>query len=162
MEGERNNILCNTIAPNAGTSMTATIWPQEMVDAFKPDFVAPLVAYLGSNECETTKSLFEVSGGWIAAVRWERAGGCSFSTAKPVTPEMIQKKWAKITDFDPERASWPTAPSESLGDMVANFGNEEPEDDDGADAAAGGDFVDPEDTPEIKHCLLYTSDAADE
>ena len=143
VEGERNNILANTIAPNAGTAMTATIWPQEMVDAFKPDFVAPLVAYLGSNECECTKSLFEVSGGWIAAVRWERSGGCAFSTARPVTPEMIQKKWAKITDFDPERASWPAAPSESLGDMISNFGNEEPDDD-------AEDFVDPEDTPEIK------------
>ena len=46
VEGERNNILCNTIAPNAGTSMTATIWPQEMVDAFKPDFVAVSYTHL--------------------------------------------------------------------------------------------------------------------
>jgi multifunctional beta-oxidation protein len=29
--------------------MTATIWPQEMVDAFKPDFIAPIVGYLSSD-----------------------------------------------------------------------------------------------------------------
>ena len=145
VEGEKYNILANTIAPNAGTAMTATIWPQEMVDAFKPDFVAPLVAYLGSEACEVTKGLFEVSGGWIAAVRWERAGGCAFATGKPVTPEMVQKKWARITDFDPERASWPSAPSESLGDMVSNFGNTEDEEEEET-----GDFIDPEDTDEIK------------
>lgn len=148
VEGEKYNILCNTIAPNAGTAMTATIWPQEMVDAFKPDYVAPVVAYLGSPACDVTKQLFEVSGGWLAAVRWERAGGCALSTAKGISPEAIEKKWGKITDFDPERASWPTAPSESLGDMVANFGNEE-EDDDEADGASG-DFIDPEDPPAVQ------------
>lgn len=51
------------------------IWTKEMVDAFKPDFVAPLVGYLASGDCETTGDLFEVSGGWAAQVRWERSGG---------------------------------------------------------------------------------------
>ncbi|KOS13932.1 multifunctional beta-oxidation protein [Malassezia pachydermatis] len=147
VEGEKYNILANTIAPNAGTAMTATIWPQEMVDAFKPEYVAPLVAYLGGPGCDVTKNLYEVSGGWIAATRWQRAGGHAFSTGKPVTPEMVEKKWSKITDFDPERASWPSAPSESLGDMVANFGNEDEDD----EAEEGGDdFIDAEDPEEVK------------
>jgi len=56
---------------------TTQVWPQEMVDAFKPDFVAPLVGYLASEDCETSGELFEVSGGWAAQVRWERSGGVS-------------------------------------------------------------------------------------
>jgi len=145
VEGEKYNILANTIAPNAGTAMTATIWPQEMVDAFKPEYVAPLVVYLGSkNNTEVTKSLFEVSGGWVAAVRWERAGGYAFPTGKPVSPEMVMKKWKKITDFDPERASWPTTPADSLGDMIANFGNT------GDDEEEDDDFIDPEDPDAVK------------
>lgn len=145
VEGEKYNILANTIAPNAGTAMTSTIWPQEMVDAFKPDFVAPVVAYLGSKDnTEVTRALFEVSGGWVAAVRWERAGGKAFS-AKTITPEKIQKNWAKITDFDPERASWPASPSESLGDIVANFGAEGEDDEEEAE-----NFDDPEDPQLVK------------
>ena len=146
VEGEKNNILANTIAPNAGTAMTATIWPQEMVDAFKPDYVAPLVAFLGSKaNTDVTKALFEVSGGWVAAVRWERSGGHAFNHGKNVTPEMIAKKWNKITDFDPERASWPTSPAESLGDIVSNFGAEGDDDEDEEES-----YVDPEDPEPVK------------
>ncbi|EGG03039.1 uncharacterized protein MELLADRAFT_90521 [Melampsora larici-populina 98AG31] len=58
--------------------MTATMWPEERVQAFKPDFVAPLVGYLTSetNE-ETSGQLYEASGGWCAAIRWQRSYGLS-------------------------------------------------------------------------------------
>ena len=45
IEGKKYNIIANTIAPSAGTAMTATIWPQEMVDAFK---VSLLILFLMS------------------------------------------------------------------------------------------------------------------
>ncbi|WFD00928.1 hypothetical protein MYAM1_003684 [Malassezia yamatoensis] len=148
VEGAKYNILANTIAPNAGTAMTSTIWPQEMVDAFKPEYVAPIVAYLGSEDnTEVTRALFEVSGGWVAAVRWQRAGGKAFK-GKEIGPEKIAKNWAKICDFDPERASWPTSPSESLGDIVANFGAEGDDDEEGG--ADGDNFDDPEDPDLVK------------
>jgi multifunctional beta-oxidation protein len=35
IEGAKYNIIANVIAPSAGTAMTSTIWPKEMVDAFK-------------------------------------------------------------------------------------------------------------------------------
>lgn len=149
IEGAKYNILANTIAPNAGTAMTATIWPQEMVDAFKPDFVAPLVAYLASadNE-EVTKGLFEVSGGWVGAVRWERAGGVAFSHASPLTPEKVAARITRIFDFDPERASWPADTQEALGDIMANLDGEGDEVED----AEGGEesYVDPEDPDLVK------------
>lgn len=55
--------------------MTATIWPEEMVRAFSPDFVAPVVGYLTSSVCDTTQGIYEISGGWAAAVRWQRTAG---------------------------------------------------------------------------------------
>ncbi|KAJ3102280.1 hypothetical protein HK100_004394, partial [Physocladia obscura] len=39
LEGRKSNII--TIAPNAGTSMTATAMPLEMAEALKPDYIAP-------------------------------------------------------------------------------------------------------------------------
>ncbi|KAI7954855.1 hypothetical protein MJO28_005255 [Puccinia striiformis f. sp. tritici] len=56
----------------------ATIWPDEMVQAFKPDHVAPLVGFLTSEaNQDTTGKIYEVSAGWCAAVRWQRSFGYS-------------------------------------------------------------------------------------
>ncbi|KAL1744479.1 hypothetical protein HDZ31DRAFT_38578 [Schizophyllum fasciatum] len=124
IEGKKYNIIANTIAPSAGTAMTATIWPQEMVDAFKPDFVAPVVGYLSSSANEdTTGSVFEISGGWAAQSRWQRAGGHGFPTNKPLRPEDIVAKWNVITNFNDGRAHHPTSTQEALEQIVANFGN---------------------------------------
>ncbi|KDN52771.1 putative multifunctional beta-oxidation protein [Tilletiaria anomala UBC 951] len=148
IEGKKYNILANTIAPNAGTAMTATIWPQEMVDAFKPDFVAPVVGFLASEaNTEVSKQLFEVSGGWVAAVRWQRSGGHAFSHAKIPQPEAVQRKIGRILDFDSERASWPQDNQEAMQQVMANIGQEGEGDDDGDD---DGDHIDPEDPAIVK------------
>ncbi|KAF7971080.1 hypothetical protein HWV62_22149 [Athelia sp. TMB] len=125
IEGAKYNILANVLAPSAGTAMTMTIWPQEMVDAFKPDFVAPIVGYLTSaaNE-DTTGSLFEVQGGWAAQTRWQRAGGHGFPAKKELTPEAIISKWKVITDFDNGRATHPASTQEAIEQVIENFGNE--------------------------------------
>lgn len=123
MEGRKNNILVNTIAPNAGTRMTATIWPQEMVEAFKPDYVAPFVAYLGHESCNSTGNVFEVGGGWVAQVRWQRSGGVGFPTSKPLLPEDIRSKWDAITNFDDGRATHPRTTQEALQQFFENFAN---------------------------------------
>ncbi|KAJ1979875.1 hypothetical protein H4R34_002669 [Dimargaris verticillata] len=102
-EGAKYNIKVNTIAPNAGTSMTATIMPPEVVEALKPDYVAPLVAYLGHDACQATGQVFEVGSGWVAQVRLQRAGGKFFNPMKPLTPEAMVQQWNTVTDFDPRR-----------------------------------------------------------
>ncbi|KAF7327634.1 Peroxisomal hydratase-dehydrogenase-epimerase [Mycena kentingensis (nom. inval.)] len=122
-EGKKYNILANVIAPSAGTAMTQTIWTPEMVEAFKTEYIAPLVGYLSSEDnTETTGSLFEVLGGWAAQTRWQRSGGYSFPT-KGYSPEDVQGKWAQITGFDDGRTTNPASSSESLEAIVANFSN---------------------------------------
>lgn len=66
----------------------------------QPEFVAPVVGYLTSDANESTSgALFEVSGGWAAQVRWQRAGGYGFPQDKPLTPEAVISKWDVITNF---------------------------------------------------------------
>ncbi|KAH8831247.1 peroxisomal hydratase-dehydrogenase-epimerase [Flagelloscypha sp. PMI_526] len=121
LEGAKYNIIANAIAPSAGTAMTATIWPQEWVDAFKPDFVAPVVGYLTSDaNTETTGDLFEISGGWAAQTRYQRSGGYAFPAGKIYTPEQVASKWKEITDFDDGRATNPTTPAQSMEPLMAN------------------------------------------
>jgi hypothetical protein len=62
--------------------MTATIWPKEMLEIFKPDFIAPAVGYLTSEACKETGSLIEVSGGWVAKYRWIRSAGYAVRSNK--------------------------------------------------------------------------------
>ncbi|KAF8951075.1 hypothetical protein BDZ97DRAFT_1685793 [Flammula alnicola] len=153
IEGKKYNILVNVIAPSAGTAMTSTIWPQEMVDAFKPDFIAPLVGYLTSkgyyNET-TSGSLFEVLGGWAAQTRWQRSGGYGFPTNKPYTIEDVFAKWGKITAFDDGRATHPTSTQEAIQQLVENFSNKG---DDDPNA-----FADPEDSQLVRDAKKVISD----
>lgn len=82
--------------------------PPEMVEAFKPDYVAPLVGFLGSKACQETGSIFEVGCGWIAKTRWQRTGGIGFPITKPLEPEHIAAGWSKIVDFEDGRATHPS------------------------------------------------------
>ena len=97
-EGEKRNIKVNTIAPLAGTRMTETVMPKELVDALKPEFVAPLVAYLVHDSCQENGSLFEVGAGYTAKLRWERTQGVLLPP-DGVTPEAIAQNINKIVDF---------------------------------------------------------------
>lgn len=162
IEGQKNNILCNTIAPNAGTAMTSTIWPQEMVDAFKPDFIAPAVGFLASeSNTEYTKLLWEVSGGWIAAVRWQRTAGHAFSHGKELTPEQIQKKMSKIMDFNPETSVYPASNQEAMTEIMANIGTDSSDDDDDEGEDGGDNYDDPEDADVVKEAKKERPDATE-
>ncbi|CEH17326.1 multifunctional beta-oxidation protein [Ceraceosorus bombacis] len=151
IEGQKYNILANTIAPNAGTAMTSTIWPQEMVDAFKTEYIAPAVGYLASeaNE-EHTKLLWEVSGGWVAAVRWQRAGGHAFSFTRELQVESIQKRWGDISNYESEESSFPASNQEAMEQIMSNIGNAgESEEGDEEDGEGDEDFSHPDDPKEI-------------
>ncbi|TVY15754.1 Peroxisomal hydratase-dehydrogenase-epimerase [Lachnellula arida] len=124
-EGAKYNIYVNTIAPNAGTAMTRTIMPEEMVQAFKPDYIAPLVVALSSDKVPNppTGGLFEVGSGWVGRTRWQRSGGHGFPVDVKLTPEEVAKNWKGITNFDDGRADHPEDPQEGMKSMMANIQN---------------------------------------
>ncbi|ORZ40738.1 Fox2 protein [Catenaria anguillulae PL171] len=123
LEGKKNNIVVNTIAPNAGTRMTATVMPPEMVEALKPEYVAPLVAYLAHEANSHSGGIYECGSGWAAAVRWQRTGGHGFPHNRALTPEAIKDKWDVICNFDDGRATYPTSAQESFQTIYANITN---------------------------------------
>ncbi|NXD90647.1 DHB4 enzyme, partial [Chaetorhynchus papuensis] len=113
IEGRKYNIHCNTIAPTAGSRLTQTVMPQDLVDAFKPEYVAPLVVWLCHESCAENGSLFEVGAGWIGKLRWERSlGAIVRGKNQPMTPEAVRAKWEKVCDFD--NASKPRTIQESI------------------------------------------------
>jgi len=119
-EGEKRNIRVNTICPLAASRMTETVLPKEVLDNIKPEYVAPLIAYLVHDSCEETGSLFEVGAGYVAKLRWQRTAGHLFGL-KDFTPENVQKEWAKITDFEKDPV-YPTSNQEMMEVISQNFG----------------------------------------
>ncbi|MFP6808744.1 MAG: SDR family oxidoreductase [Pseudomonadales bacterium] len=99
LEGRTKNVLVNTIAPIAGSRLTETVMPKEMIDALRPEFVMPLVLKLCDENSSETGGLFEVGAGWIGKLRWERTKGTSFSISEGFTPEDVNDAWDAISDF---------------------------------------------------------------
>ena len=119
LEGRKNNILVNAIAPAGATRMTEGLLPPQVFEQLKPELVSPLVVYLGSEACQETSGLFEVGGGWIGKVRWERSLGAGFDPRTGFSPDDVAAHWAQICDF--EGAAHPRDNMEAMKEMLANL-----------------------------------------
>ena len=67
IEGAKNNIKSNVIAPIAKTRLTEQLLGG-LADALDPNFVTPLVCYLCSEDCELTHEIFDIGGGRYARI----------------------------------------------------------------------------------------------
>ncbi len=119
IEGRKNNILVNAIAPTGGTRMTEGLIPPQVFERLKPELVSPLVVYLGSEACQETSGLFEVGGGWIGKTRWERSLGVGFDPEAGFSPDDVAAQWQQICDF--EGAVHPKDTIEALKQMMDNL-----------------------------------------
>jgi (3R)-3-hydroxyacyl-CoA dehydrogenase / 3a,7a,12a-trihydroxy-5b-cholest-24-enoyl-CoA hydratase / enoyl-CoA hydratase 2 len=117
-EGKKRNIVVNTIAPIAGSRMTETVLPKELLDALKPEYVSALVAKLVHEGTEETGGLYEVGGGFYAKLRWERAAGKTFRLGRNITPEDVDASWQDISGFD--KTEHPASVAESMQPIMAN------------------------------------------
>jgi len=105
--------------------MTRSIMPEEMVQAFKPEQVAPMVLALCSDKVPNppTGGLFEVGSGWHARTRWQRSGGHGFPIDAKLTPEAVSKAWDDIINFDDGRADHPEDSQDGLKSIMKNMEN---------------------------------------
>jgi NAD(P)-dependent dehydrogenase (short-subunit alcohol dehydrogenase family) len=121
LEGKKYNITANTIAPIAGSRLTATIMPPQILEQLKPEFVSPLVLKLAAESHTETGGLYEVGAGWIGKLRWNRTLGHGFPISQPLSPEQINEKWSEITDFS--KSSFPGSGQEALMQIMQNLQN---------------------------------------
>ena len=118
-EGSRKNIVVNTIAPVAGSRMTETVMPPDMVNALRPDFVSPLVMYLTHDTNKSTGGVYELGAGWVSKLRWERSKGGFFPLSDKFTIESIRDNLDTINDFTD--SSFPTTANEAFGPIMQNL-----------------------------------------
>eukprot|EP01088_Endostelium_zonatum_P006477 TRINITY_DN1860_c0_g1_i1.p1 TRINITY_DN1860_c0_g1~~TRINITY_DN1860_c0_g1_i1.p1 ORF type:complete len:306 (-),score=86.25 TRINITY_DN1860_c0_g1_i1:29-946(-) len=111
IEGSSKNIHVNTIAPVAGSRMTATVMPEELVNALKPDFIVPLVVFLCHESTEENGALFEAGAGHYSRLRWQKTKGVFIDNTKPINAEDIKSNYAQINNW--EGASNPSTIADS-------------------------------------------------
>jgi 3-hydroxyacyl-CoA dehydrogenase/3a,7a,12a-trihydroxy-5b-cholest-24-enoyl-CoA hydratase len=62
--------------------------------------VTPLVARLCHESNDDTGGLYEVGGGFMAKLRWERSTGKMFRLGRPISLEDVDTNWKAINQFD--------------------------------------------------------------
>jgi multifunctional beta-oxidation protein len=93
--------------------MTQTIMPPDVLENLKPEWVVPLVAVLvHKSNTDETGSIFEVGGGHMAKLRWERSSGLLLKADDSYTPGAIIKNWDRVSDFSSPQ--YPTGPNDFM------------------------------------------------
>ena len=94
VEGAKNNIKANAIAPVAKTRMTEELLGPA-ADKLAPELVTPVVTYLCHESCEVSGEIYTVGGGRVARVF---IGVTPGFVKHDLTAEDVADNWATIRD----------------------------------------------------------------
>jgi NAD(P)-dependent dehydrogenase (short-subunit alcohol dehydrogenase family) len=101
LEGGKYNIKSNLIGPTAATRFTEDVFPPELFAKMKPDFVAPAVLYLCSEDCTDSGMVINAAAGYYSRSAIVTGPGAILSDGVKIpTPEDIKDNWEKITSLD--------------------------------------------------------------
>ena len=96
LEGQKNNIHVNAIAPVAATRMTENLMPPEILDKLKPEYVTPGVVFLCSEEAPTGVIMTAGAGAFAVARIVETEG--AYLGEGGLSVEEVRDNWDKISD----------------------------------------------------------------
>lgn len=99
-EGAKYNIMANVIVPVAGTRMTATVLPPNMVEMLKPEYVAPLVVWACSENNNFSGYTFVAGAGYFSRTAFVEGQGVFLDPSKAMTLEMIDENIDDITSLE--------------------------------------------------------------
>lgn len=101
LEGGKYNIKSNLIGPTAATRFTEDVFPPELFAKMKPDFVAPAVLYMCSEDCTDSGMVINAAAGYYSRSAIVTGPGAILSDGVKIpSPEDIKDNWKKITSLD--------------------------------------------------------------
>ncbi len=113
VEGAKNNIMSNVIAPIARTRLTEDLLGP-MAEHVTPECVTGLTVYLSSESCEETHSIYSVGGGRYARIFIAMGQGWVKGPGQAASVEEIAANWDAIHSD----ANY-TIPDSIAGEMTA-------------------------------------------
>jgi NAD(P)-dependent dehydrogenase (short-subunit alcohol dehydrogenase family) len=96
IEGQKNNLRVNALAPVAATRMTESLIPKDRLEQLGPELVTPGVVYLCSDEAPNGVILQAAGGRFNIAEIVENAW---VDLSKNCSVEAVAENWAKISDM---------------------------------------------------------------
>jgi len=96
IEGAKNNIHVNALAPTAATRMTEDLMPPEVLDMLQPEAVTAGALTLCHSEAPTRYILCAGAGGYASTRLFETEG--TFIAAEQQSPEAVLEQWDNISD----------------------------------------------------------------
>jgi NAD(P)-dependent dehydrogenase (short-subunit alcohol dehydrogenase family) len=101
LEGAKYNIKANAIVPVAATRFTEDVLPPEFFDRMKPDFVAPAVLYLCSEECADSGAIINATLGYYSRSAVLTGPGVFLSDGERIpSPEEVRDSWDRIMSLE--------------------------------------------------------------
>jgi len=102
LEGQKNNIHVNAIAPVAATRMTENLMPPAVLERLKPEYVTPGVVFLCSDDAPTGAILTAGAGAFALSRIVETEG--VYLGEGGLSVEEVRDNWDKITAPDGQQA----------------------------------------------------------
>jgi len=96
IEGAKNNIHVNALAPTAATRMTEDLFPKDMLDALRPEAVVPAMLVL-AHESAPTRTILCAGGGTFEAAHITLTQGIHLGLGDSV-PEQLAARLAEVTE----------------------------------------------------------------
>jgi len=99
-EGAKYNILANILTPVAGTRLTATILPPELLEKLKPELVSPMAVWLASERCGVSGKIFIAGAGYFSRAAIMEGPGVHLGADSDISVEMVAERIDEIKSLE--------------------------------------------------------------
>ena len=99
LEGAKNGILVNTVAPIAATRMTEELMPKHALPHLKSEYVSAAVAYLCSDVCQVSGHVISAGAGYFARTQMMEGQGVFIEDGAAADPDAVAAAYDRISDL---------------------------------------------------------------